>query len=127
MFAAILLILAFLPQPSAVLRDSCDLVEVNHFYGPCGHLVFDQLILWDWSECEAKYNVRDWRLIKSPGQFPARDHARGGYSAAWLDGEQLRSIRATHYRETFTQYDPELLEREYLPKDKRRELRQGSK
>jgi hypothetical protein len=26
-------------------------------------------------------------------------------------------------RETWTQYDPELVEREYLPKERRRELR----
>ncbi|MEX2026593.1 MAG: hypothetical protein WEH44_04820, partial [Pirellulaceae bacterium] len=32
-------------------------------------------------------------------------------------------VRAATMRESWTQYDPELVEREYLPKEKRRELR----
>ncbi len=41
----------------------------------------------------------------------------------WNDGEILRHIRAASFRETWTQHDPELLEREYLPKEERRELK----
>jgi hypothetical protein len=29
-------------------------------------------------------------------------------------------VRAASFRETWTQYDPELIERDYLPKEKRR-------
>lgn len=45
-----------------------------------------------------------------------------GYSATWHDGELLRVIEAASFRETWTQYDPELVERDYLPKERRREL-----
>ena len=41
----------------------------------------------------------------------------------WHDGEQIRQIRSKSIRETWTQYDPELVEREYLPKERRKELR----
>ena len=41
----------------------------------------------------------------------------------WQDGEQIRHIHSKSIRETWTQYDPELVEREYLPKERRRELR----
>jgi hypothetical protein len=41
----------------------------------------------------------------------------------WQDGEQIRHIRSKSIRETWTQYDPELVEREFLPKEKRKELR----
>jgi hypothetical protein len=67
--------------------------------------------------------VRAWRLVKNPSQLPQRDWASGGYSATWQDGEQIRHIRSKSIRETWTQYDPELVEREFLPKEKRKELR----
>jgi hypothetical protein len=106
-----------------VARESVDLIELNHFYDEHGRLVFDQVIFYDWSSADARYNVRAWRLVKNPAQLPQRDWSSGGYSAMWQDGEQLRHIRSRSIRETWTQYDPELVEREYLPKERRKELR----
>jgi len=106
-----------------VARESVDLIELNHFYDEHGRLVFDQVIFYDWYATESRYNVRAWRLVKNPSQLPQRDWAGGGYSAMWQDGEQIRHIRSNSIRETWTQYDPELVEREYLPKEKRKELR----
>jgi len=106
-----------------VARESVDLIELNHFYDEHGRLVFDQVIFYDWSPADARYNVRAWRLVKNPAQLPQRNWAGGGYSAMWQDGEQLRHIHSKSIRETWTQYDPELVEREYLPKEKRKELR----
>jgi len=106
-----------------VARESVDLIELNHFYDEHGRLVFDQVIFYDWSLSESRYNVRAWRLVKNPSQLPQRDWASGGYSAMWQDGEQIRHIRSKSIRETWTQYDPELVEREFLPKEKRKELR----
>lgn len=106
-----------------VSREAVDLIELNHFYDEHGRLVFDQVIFYDWSASDSRYNVRAWRLVKNPAQLPQRDWASGGYSALWQDGEQLRHIRSRSIRETWTQYDPELVEREYLPKERRKELR----
>jgi hypothetical protein len=106
-----------------VARESVDLIELNHFYDEHGRLVFDQVIFYDWSANDARYNVRAWRLVKNPAQLPQRDWSSGRYSAMWQDGEQLRHIQSKSFRETWTQYDPELVEREYLPKEKRKELR----
>lgn len=119
MVAALLLILPLSP----VARDTCDLVEVNHFYDDCGKPVFDQVIFYDWSGDHSRYMVRDWRLLKHPSQIPARNWEGGGYLATWQDGEQLRRIEAASYRETWTQHDPELEARAVLPKDERRGLR----
>ena len=105
-----------------VARESVDLIELNHFYDEHGRLVFDQIIFYDWSNEEARYNVRAWRLVKNPAQLPQRDWQRSGYAAIWQDGEQLRHIYSKSVRETWTQYDPELVEREYLPKERRKEL-----
>jgi len=102
--------------------EKVDLIEVNHFYDDQGRLVFDQCIFYDWSSADGRYMVRAWRLVKNPSQLPQRDWAHGGHTAIWQDGEVLRKVRAGSMRESFTQYDPELVEREYLPKELRRDL-----
>jgi hypothetical protein len=56
-------------------------------------------------------------------QLPQRDFRDGGYSSVWHDGDLLRDVHAESMRESWTQYDPELIEREFLPKERRKELR----
>jgi hypothetical protein len=106
-----------------VSRDRVDLVEVNHFYDDVGRHVFDQVIFYDWSPGDCRHVVRAWRMVKKPHQLPQRNWTDDTYTATWNDGEVLREVRAATMRESWTQYDPELVEREYLPKEKRRELR----
>lgn len=106
-----------------VTVDEVDLIEVNHFYDEQGRLVFDQIIFYDWSGADNRFHVRDWRLLKSPAQLPRRNWNQDVFWAIWHDGELLRKVRAKCIHETWTQYDPELMEREHLPKEKRRQLR----
>jgi len=103
-----------------VAYDSVDVIETNHFYDEQGRLVFDQTIYWDWSRDAARYVIRAWRLVKTPNQIPRRDGA--GYLALWNDGELLRVVSAPSVRETWTQYDPELVDRNFMPKECRPEL-----
>jgi len=117
---AIILCLGSIPRDD-VARESVDLIEVNHFYDECGKLVFDQVIFYDWDWNAERYQIRAWRLVKSPAILPVRDSA--GYRSTWQDGLIPRSVTATSFRETWTQYDPELVEREFLPKERRKELR----
>ena len=56
-----------------VATDHVDLIEVNHFYDEKGRLVFDQIIFYDWSATRSRYNIRDWRLLKTRAQLPRRD------------------------------------------------------
>jgi hypothetical protein len=121
-FCAIVVALGISPQED-VARERVDLMEVNHFYDEQGRLVFDQVIFYDWSPEHGRHMVRAWRLVKNPAQLPQRDWKDGGYEAVWQDGEILRHVVAKSMRETWTQYDPELVEREFLPKEQRRELR----
>ena len=54
--------------------DRVDLVEVNHFFDEKGQLVYEQLIFYDWSPTMNHFNVRAYRLLKSPVQslyFPS--------------------------------------------------------
>lgn len=124
LFAACLLAAycaAAIPR-DGVARESCDVIEVNAFYGDDGKLIFDQAIFWDWSDRDARYMVRAWRLIRHPSQLPQRDWEHGGYVTSWHDGELLRHVRAKSIRETWLQYDPELVERNWLPRERRAEL-----
>lgn len=124
--ALAILLLATVPIADGTLAESCDLIELNHFYDEQGRLVFDQVIFHDWGyPLPETYNVRSWRLVKHESQLPYPCYGGGPrmYRALWLDGERNRLIYAPSYRETWTQYDPELTEREKLPREQRRELR----
>lgn len=119
-----LLIIAALAinPPQDVAREGFDLLERNRFYDEQGRLVFEQILFYDWSPHADRFNVQAWRLVKTPNQIPERDHEAGDFVAVWQDGEILRAVRSEMYRESWTQYDPELVEREYLPKERRRDL-----
>jgi len=121
-FGVLVAVCGLSPQED-VSRDRVDLVEVNHFYDDAGRHVFDQVIYYDWSPLDCRHVVRAWRMVKNPAQLPKRNWHDDTYTATWNDGDVLREVRAESIRESWTQYDPELLERDYLPKEKRRELR----
>ena len=106
-----------------VTSDEVDLIEVNHFYDEHGRLVFDQVIFYDWSTSDGRYQVCAWRLLKTPAQVPYRHWSGEGFVTTWHDGDVLRRVSGKSFRETWTQFDPELVERDFLPKDRRRELR----
>jgi hypothetical protein len=105
--------------------ERVDLVEINHFHDEQARLVFDQIIFYEWSPTERRYHIRDWRLLKTAAQVPLRNWRDGDFVAVWHDfkqGNVLRTVRVPVVRETWTQYDPELVEREYLSEEKRRPL-----
>lgn len=122
--AAILATALGLHSPEDVVEDRVDLIEVNHFFDERGRLVFDQVIFYEWTATHGRYQVRTWRLLKSPAQQPQRDWRRGDYVTVWHDGDLLRKVRTAAVRETWTQHDPELIDRELLPKECRRGLPQ---
>jgi hypothetical protein len=107
---------------ASVVKDVVDLVEVNHYHDARGEHVFDQLIFYDWSNQTRRFQVRAWRLIKSDSQLPRRDHRQNHWLVRWHDDGVLREVTATSRRETWTQHDPELVERENLPQDQRLDL-----
>lgn len=117
----ILAVLAIVPaDPFA--RDSVDRLELNNFYDDQGRLVFTQLVGWDESN-----RCRFWRMCKCQPLRPERDHVRGGWALRWWDGDVPRDVHARSFDETWTQYDPELVDREYFPAEQRRKLRANTK
>jgi hypothetical protein len=119
-----------------VIRETFDLVEINHFYDDNGKLVFDQCIWYNWEDkftyhtfAEEKiivgprFNVVAWRLIKNNNYIPRFNHKNKTYESIFFDGDNIRIINTFSFRETWTQYDVELVERDFIPKECRKELK----
>ena len=127
--AAILILLTTVAYASNtnedIADDHVDLIELNHCYDEHGWLVFEQVIFYQWSPHKSHYNVRDWRTLKDNAQLPRRDARTGKYVAIWHDGKIIRTVTAPSFRETWTQYDPELVERQHLPRQLRGLLRKA--
>ncbi|MHB0959837.1 MAG: hypothetical protein ACYC6N_14190 [Pirellulaceae bacterium] len=117
---AVYMIAAGSSPSSEVQSDKVDLIEINHCYDEKGSLVFDQLLFYDWCPLKSHYDLRDWRLLKSPLQVPRRSQETGGFVTLWREGTLLRKVHAETIRESWTQYDPEIFERRFLPKEQRR-------
>ena len=105
-----------------IAHEQVDLIEVNHYYDQYGELVLDQIIFYEWSAQESRFQVRDWRPLKSRNQLPRRDWRRRDWVAVWRDGHVLRKVRSPAIRETWTLYDPEVVDRDVFPKQCRRRL-----
>jgi hypothetical protein len=116
----ILLLILILPvRNDTVLKDHVDLIEYNHYHDSNMKPIFDQLIFYDWSEQKRRFQVRAWRLVKLESQIPFRDHYNKKWMVRWHDNDMLREVTSPSCRETWTQYDPEVLERDFLPQDQR--------
>ena len=123
-FARLTIVLAgaaALPATPTV-NDLVDVIELNHVYDGDGQRVLSQYIFWDWHECSARHHVVAWRLWKSGQPHPVRDWPHGGYTLVFHDGQVMRIVRAKHYHETWTQFDPEIDDRRRLSQDRRRKL-----
>ncbi len=104
------------------VEDLVDLIEVNHFYDEHGKHVFDQLIFYDWSPQESRFEVRAWRMMKKVRQEPLRDWNTSDYKLIFHEHGILRKVRGASFHETWTQFDPEIADRQLLPMHLRREL-----
>ena len=117
----LLLILLSIVPSDGVLCDRCDLTEVNHYFDGEGRKVFVQVIWWD--STPHGYRVRDWRLVKYEGLLPRRT-LDGQWHSRWVEDGIVRDVASLTRDETFTQYDPEVADREVLPTDCRKKLQE---
>ena len=122
MTPAIAMLIALTIPHDVVVRDRVDVIELNHFYDDCGRHVFDQVIFWDFNWRLSRMEVRAWRMVKSKHQLPRIDHGREDAFTLWNDGSVPREVRAPILRESWEQCDPELVNREMVPKERRRGL-----
>ncbi|HRE99720.1 MAG TPA: hypothetical protein PLI18_04320 [Pirellulaceae bacterium] len=101
------------------VTDHVDLVEINHFCDDYGRAILHQMIFYDWCPETGRYQVRDWQPLRKDYQFPTRDWRTNRHVAVWFDKGVKRIVEADLVRETWTQHDPELIERNYLAPDER--------
>ena len=98
-----------------VLEDHVAVLERNHFFDSEGKHVFTQWLFWD-----ENLDLVAWRMAKCETTID-----RG--AMLWFDDGVFRKVKFHQYRESWTQEDPELRERERMPADLRRELRRARK
>jgi hypothetical protein len=110
---AIVLLAALAILPRAELPERVDLLETNHFHDSEGREVFVQHIAYDWHTRHGCHHVAAWALCKSEARH---DFTRGEWVVSFKD----REFRAPVYRESWTQRDPELVDREAWPVNQRR-------
>ena len=106
------------------LVDRVDLIEINHLYDLQGRLVINQLIFYQWDSASQRFQVRAWRLLKSDDQLPRKSWNQDQYICLWRDMNVHRKVYAHNVRETWTTYDPEVMERNLFPIEHRSELSQ---
>jgi hypothetical protein len=104
------------PEPVRV-----EAVEINHYHDANGNPVFSQLILRRWLRLStgSGHRVEDWRLIKSANPLTITSK-RGRKQIVFTDDGILRVIEVAKIRETWTQYDPEVVDREVYSQFQRR-------
>lgn len=126
MFALLLVLFSTIPQ-DIVLSDSFEKVEVNHFYDTEGKQVFDQVIWYDWDYLLNQHKVEAWRIMKTPGYFPVLNRQNGYYESLFIHDDNIHRVKAKYLIETWTQFDPELVDRETYKKELRLDLQSRKK
>jgi len=103
-----LLCLLLIVGQASVAHDHCDLVELNHFHDFQGRNVYDQVIFYEWNPEHSRYHVRSWAISEND-KIPKRNYANGTWRTCYTERESNieRVITSTHFRESFTQTDPE--------------------
>lgn len=109
---------------SNVASQRVDLIELNHFIDKDGREIFRQVLFYDWSVTHRRYVVRAWRLVKDESLLPRRRWDPGVYECLWHDDGLLRRITAPVFRETWSQQDPERVNRQLLAEEARNPLLQ---
>lgn len=109
------LLLATIPMDAVTPRDAVCLIERNHFFNERCEPVFTQYIFFDWSG--ARHDVVAWRLEKEGYVFTERPPC-----VTWTEEGMVYQVRGKIWRETWSQTDEEVFEREILKKELRRGL-----
>jgi hypothetical protein len=115
------------PLGSKACEEQVDLIELNHFHDCLGRHVYDQVIFYEWSPEKMEFHVRAWCLVEErepTSRRPVRSYANDLYNVRWHDRDQnlQRSISSRHFRESWTQVDPERANKKVLDERQRTAL-----
>jgi hypothetical protein len=100
-----------------IFEEYVDLIELNHFYDPRGVFVYDQVIFYERSPETGVFRVRAWCLVEDReilNRRPIKNVQSQLYQVDWYDHDNrlLRKIRSHIFRESWTQIDPERLNKQ---------------
>ena len=100
------------PKGNHSADEYVDLIELNHFYDQQGRLVYDQVIFYERAPETGRFQVRAWCLVEDRdclNRRPIKNQQTDLYQVDWYDTDQrlLRKITSRLYRESWTQIDPE--------------------
>ena len=107
---------------TAVTEDRVDVIEINHYIDDRGEHLVGQVLFLDWSARDNRHNVRAWRFLSRIGDGRPVPTPDGGCLLRFDDAGVLREVRATTWRETWTRYDREVQERNYVAREQRPDL-----
>jgi hypothetical protein len=118
------------------LEDRVDVIEINHYFDDQALPIFDQVIFWRFYTHLDEYHIVAWRILKDVRDHkdnkkwiggpntPYYDFKKKQWVMLWWDHKHRvnRKVIAVDKRETWTQHDPELADREFLPQEYREGL-----
>ncbi len=124
----IAMFLAFLSVPKQLAAvEYVDLIELNNFYDQNGKHVYSQVIFYERTPTTGKFQVRAWCMVDESlllNRRPIKNEATGIYSVDWFDsdGKVSRKTTSRLYRESWSQIDPEVLNKKHHPAELRIKL-----
>ncbi len=120
----ILTVFAINDPPQYTVEERVDLIEVNHYHDKSGEFILNQVIFYEWSPTDLRFQIQDYKLMKQKTQFPARQIG-DEYFSVWHDGNILRCVSSGCFSETWTQHDPNHKELSILKNENRCGLAEG--
>jgi hypothetical protein len=93
------------------LPDPVDVIEINHVLDANGEETLCQLIFWSLGP-NGFMEIVAWRLHQNHNHDPRKDFRTGRYIVRMVDKGDVRVITGKAIVETWTQYDPELSDRQ---------------
>jgi len=113
---------------SVSCSETVDCIELNAFFDGKGKLCFEQVIFWEFSRTSGFPEVRAWRMVSDNdlhNRRPVKSESTGLWVSEWTEQGRRYRIVSRQYRESFTQIDPEVLDRKKLPDAERKGLSSG--
>lgn len=109
-----ILLLVITSTPTSYHR--IEILELNHLYDHKAKHVLDQYIFWGYYPAKDAIHVLDYRLVKSKKIVP------NGNVLILTDKIRVHKIYFKIFKETWTQTDPEVFDRQFVSIWKRKEL-----
>lgn len=114
---------AFATVDNQTIEETVDVIELHRCFDFRGKVAFQQLIFYKWSRYHRRFQVIDTVVVTTPSMVPRRSR-NGFFRASWHDGSNRRIVQALTFRKTASNSDPEVPERQYVPVELRRGLKQ---